>query len=182
MNTAAAAPAQAGEQSQPFGARRVLLLVFGSIVLLLALALLAGGGAAAWGLSQRDASGYLTTGTHELSTASYALASESLDVGPDIPGWLDGRFATIQVEASSPRPVFIGIARVRDVERYLADVQHAQITEFATDPFSVSYGARDGTAKPAPPASQDFWRIQASGSGAKRSAGPSRKASGRSWR
>jgi len=143
----------------------VLLLVFGSIGLLLALALLAGGGAAAWGLSQRDASGYLTTGTHELSTASYALATESLDVGPDLPGWLDGRLGTIRVEASSPRPVFIGIGRVRDVERYLADVQHAQITDFDTDPFSVSYGSRDGTAKPAPPARHDFWLMQASGSG-----------------
>jgi hypothetical protein len=165
MNTAAAPPLLAGEQSQPFGAKRALLLVVGSIVVLVALALLTGGGAAAWGLSQRDASGYLTSGTHELSTDSYALASESLDVGSDIPAWLDGRFATIRVEASSPRPVFIGIGRVRDVERYLADVQNAQITEFETDPFSVSYRRRDGTAEPALPASQDFWRIQASGPG-----------------
>jgi hypothetical protein len=69
------------------------------------------------------------------------------------------------VEASSPRPVFIGIGRTRDVERYFADVENAQITEFDTDPFSVNYRRRAGTAEPALPASQDFWLIQASGAG-----------------
>src|SRR5215204_4063582 len=94
MNTAIDPPVLAGQQSQRSGAKRVLSLVLGSIALLLALALLASGGAALWGLSQRDAAGYFTSGTHELSTGSYALASESLDVGSEIPGWFDDRLAT----------------------------------------------------------------------------------------
>jgi len=113
MNTATASSVLAKE---PFGAKRILLLVAGSIAALVALVLFVGGSAAVWGLSQRDDSGYFTSGTHELSTGSYALASESLDVGPDIPGWLDDRFATVRIQASSAQPVFIGIGRAKDVE------------------------------------------------------------------
>jgi hypothetical protein len=43
MNNATAAPVLAEE---PFGAKRILLLVFGGITVLIALALLASGGAA----------------------------------------------------------------------------------------------------------------------------------------
>jgi hypothetical protein len=162
MNNATAAPVLAKD---PFGAKRILLLVFGGITVLVALALLASGGAAVWGLSQRDDAGFFTSGTHEFSTSSYALASESLDVGPDIPGWLEDGFATVRVEATSAKPLFIGVGPVADVERYLGDVEHAQITNFDIDPFSVSYRALDGTAQPAPPASRDFWRARATGPG-----------------
>jgi hypothetical protein len=161
MNTTTAASVSAKE---PLGAKRILLLVAGSITVLLSLALLASGGAALWALSQRD-DGFFMSGTHELSSRSYALASESLDVGPDIPGWVEHGLATVRVEATSAKPVFIGIGGTADVERYLADVEHAQITDLDIDPFSVKYRALDGTARPAPPASQGFWRAQATGAG-----------------
>jgi hypothetical protein len=162
MNSATATPILA---KQPFGAKRILLLVFGGITVLIALALLATGSAAVWGASQRDGGGFFTTGTHELSTNSYALASESLDVGPDIPLWLEDGLATVRIEGTSAKPLFIGIGRVADVERYLADVEHAQITDFDMDPFSVSYRELDGTARPKAPASQHFWRAEARGPG-----------------
>ena len=162
MTNTTAAPVLAKE---PFGTKRIFLLVLGGITVLVALALLARGGAAVWGLSQRDGGGFFTTGTNELSTGSYALASESLEIGPDIPGWLDDGFATVRVEATSAKPLFIGIGPVADVERYLADVEHAQITDFDIDPFSVSYRALGGSARPAPPATQNFWRAEASGAG-----------------
>lgn len=165
MNTAAAPPVLAGQPSQPFGAKRVLLLVFGGLTVLVALALLAGGGAAVWALGERDASGYFTSSTHELSTGSYAIASESFEVDSDVPGWFGDRFATARIQASSAQPVFIGIGPASDVERYLAGVQHDQITDLDTDPFSVTYSHLDGSGRPTSPASQDFWRVQASGPG-----------------
>jgi hypothetical protein len=161
MNTTTAARVPAKE---PLGARRILLLVFGGITVLVSLALLASGGAALWALSQRDNGGFFMS-THELSTNSYALASESLDVGPEIPGWLEDGLATVHVEVTSVKPVFIGIGPVADVERYLADVEHAQITDFDIDPFSVTYRALDGTTQPEAPSSQNFWRAQATGPG-----------------
>jgi hypothetical protein len=102
---------------------------------------------------------------HARALDPLARASESLDVGPDIPYWLEDGFATIRIEVTSAKPVFIGIGPVADVERYLADVEHAQITDFDIDPFAVSYRALHGAAEPGAPASQTFWRAQASGSG-----------------
>jgi hypothetical protein len=167
MSTTTAPPVLTARPSESFGAGRVLLLVFGSIGLLIALALLAGGGAAVWGLSQRDGSGYITSSSHRLTTSSYALASDSLDVGTDAPGWVfDDHFASVRIEAASSKPVFLGIAQTNVVERYLAGVQHDQITDFDVDPFTVSYRHRSGSAAPAAPSGESFWRVKASGPGA----------------
>ena len=166
MSTATASPPAVATQPSGFGAKRVLLLVFGSIVLLIALSLLAGGGAALWGLGKRDSSGYITSASHRLSTPSYALTSDSLDVGTDAPNWLFGdHFGTVRIEGTSSQPVFIGIARTPAVERYFAGVQHDQIADFDVDPFTVTYQHVAGTAAPSPPGSQAFWRVKASGTG-----------------
>lgn len=164
MNTATA-PVLSEQPSEPFGVKRVLLLVFGSIVVLVALAFLAGGGAGLWALGERDSSGYFTTATHELSSSSNAIATESLDVDGDVPGWFGDRFATARIQATSTQPIFIGIGGSSDVERYLAGTQHDRITDLDADPFSVTYRRVEGTAQPAPPGEQDFWRVEASGSG-----------------
>lgn len=165
MNTTTAPPATLTQHPrQSFGAKRVLLLVFGGLAVLLALGLFIGGGAAVWGLSQRDDSGFFTSGGHTLSSDSYALASESLDIGPD-PTGIFGDFATVRIQASSSEPVFIGIGPSTDVERYLSGVAHDQITDFEVDPFTVDYNRVEGSNQPLPPASQGFWRVQASGSG-----------------
>lgn len=166
MSTTTAPPAAPPTRpSQPFGAKRVLLLVFGSIGVLVGLALLAGGGAAVWGLSQRDGSGYFNTRTHGVSTTSYAFASDTLDMGPDAPGWFGENFATIRVQASARQPVFIGIGRADDVKRYLAQVPHTVVTDLDTDPFRVTSHGTAGGETPAPPASQRFWAVQTSGTG-----------------
>jgi hypothetical protein len=160
------APSIPAQPSRSFGAARVLLLVFGSLGVLVALGLLAGGGAAIWGMSQRDDAGYFMSSSHPLSTPSYALVSEKLDVGTGTPNWVfSDHFAKLRVQAGSSQPVFIGIARTSDVEKYLAGVRNAQITNFEVDPFTVTYRSRGGTARPAAPAAQTIWRAKASGPG-----------------
>ena len=154
-----------GDQTpRPGATNRVVPLVFGTIALLVALALLAGGGAAVWALSQRDASGYFTTQSHQVSTPSYAFASDRLDIGPDTPGGI-GDFARLRIQAASARPVFIGIGRATDVARYLTHVEHSRVTDIDTDPFRLTAQHIAGTAKPSPPAGEHIWRAQASGSG-----------------
>jgi hypothetical protein len=162
MDSATASPVLTNES---FGSGRVLLLVFGGLAALLSLVLLAGGSAGAWALGERDASGYFTSGTHGFSTSSYALSSDSLEVDSDMPGWVGDRFATVRIQASSTRPIFVGIARTTDIERYLAAVQHDEITDVHTGPFTVSSRRVEGSSRPASPAGQSFWRVQASGSG-----------------
>jgi hypothetical protein len=153
-----------GQQAQRSDAPRVLLLVLGGIATFLALCLLAGGAAALWGLSQRDKSGYFVTESHRLSTPSYAFASSGLDIGPDAPSWI-GDFAGVKIEARSSQSVFLGIGPTSDVTRYLAQVAHSQITDFDTEPFTVTSHDVIGSRTPTPPASQRFWRVQASGPG-----------------
>jgi hypothetical protein len=165
MSATTTEPAVPRGPSRSLGAGRVLLLVFGSIGILVGLALLAGGGAAVWGLGQRDGSGYFTTGTNRLSTPSYALASDSLDIGPDAPGWFGESFATVRIQASSAQPVFVGIGRASDVRRYLGQAQHREITDFDTGPFRVTSHLVPGSTKPPTPTSRRFWRVQAVGSG-----------------
>lgn len=166
MSTAAP-PVPVSQPSEGFGVGRVLLLVFGSIAVLVALCLFAGGGAAVWGLSQRDGSGYITSGTHRLATGSYALTTDSLDVGTDAPSWVfNDHFGTVRVQASSSRPIFLGIGSTPAVEDYLGGVQHDQVANVDVDPFTVDYQHQAGSARPAPPTAQNFWRVKASGPGA----------------
>ena len=150
--------------ARPPGSKRPLPIVFGSLALLLALALLAGAGWGFWALGQRDDDGYLTTHNHGIATPTHALATSSLDIS-DVPGWLADGFGKLRIRARSAQPIFIGIGRSSDVAGYLARVQHTEITDFDTDPFRITSHRIPGAARPAPPASQHFWRAQASGSG-----------------
>jgi hypothetical protein len=141
------------------------MVVTGSIALLVAVVLLAVGGAAVWGLNHRDSSGYFSTGTETVTTSTYALASETLDMGPDPVAVLGKSVATLRLQARSAQPVFVGIGRADDVARYLARVRHTQVTDFDTDPFRLTSHTVAGASPPAPPASQRIWRVQASGTG-----------------
>src|SRR5207249_11055434 len=100
------------------------------------------------------------------------------DAGTDAPNWVFGdHFATVRIQASSSRPVFLGIARTDAVKRYLAGVQHDRIADFEVDPFSVDYRHAGGSASPAPPATPGFRRVQARGSGTQRIEWPLEKGS-----
>ncbi|HET7450891.1 MAG TPA: hypothetical protein VFJ78_09850 [Gaiellaceae bacterium] len=148
---------------------KVLKLVFGSIGLLAALAFIGVGAALTWALeTQRDASGYFTTHAHHYQTSTYALSTESLNVS-GITGALEAGLGKLRVTATSAdaaKPLFIGIARTRDVDRYLAGTQHDELRDIEFDPFKIDY-RRSGIAAPtALPAARDFWRARASGTGA----------------
>ena len=78
---------------------RALLAVLGSLGLLAGLAMLVGGGFLLWAeATQRDDDGFFSTSTERLSTPSYALTEEGLDVDLGEEGdWLfePGRLGTI---------------------------------------------------------------------------------------
>ena len=147
------------------------MIVFGVLAVLFALALLAGGGGLLWAKSSKaDAEGYFTTHAHRFASSSYAVASESLDVGTGAPGWVfgSGRYAKVRISASSTGPakaIFIGIGRYDDVADYLAGAAYHEVSDFDVDPFKVSYRPHAGAAPVTPPAKQRFWVASAQGSG-----------------
>jgi hypothetical protein len=147
---------------------RVLRLVLGSLGILSALAFLAGGGALTWALqTHRDGSGYFTTNTHHYQTSSYALSTESLDVG-GMTGALEDRLGRLRLTATSTvaaKPLFVGIARTEDVDRYLARVEHDELRDIEYDPFRIDYRRLGAGAQPALPTTQSIWRAHATGSG-----------------
>jgi len=178
QDAAGSAPAATATPTQQVGRRRVVRLVFGSLGLLVALALIGGAIAGIFGLeNNRDATGYFVTHTHHYQTSSYALSTESLNVG-SVTGTLETSLLRLRITATSndaAKPVFIGIARTEDVARYLARVQHDELRDINFDPFKVDY-RRIGTGAPrALPSTQGFWQTRASGTGTQTISWPVKK-------
>ncbi len=153
------------------GAKRILLLVFGSLIGLLGLAVAIGGATAliAYGVG-RDEDGYFTTSTERFQTRGYALVSEEVDLGSegDAAGPVSlGDLASVRVQAvgAAGRPIFVGIGPRDDVRAYLDTVSYDEVTDVDFDPFRVDYRPHPGVGTPGPPEQQAFWVARAAGPG-----------------
>ncbi len=160
-------------------AGKVVLLVFSIIVLLVSLVLLVPGGALMWAeKALRDGEGFYSTKTVELERDSYAIVTEpaNIDIGGDwdwewLPWggrWDPSDFLTLKIEGSSDdssKQIFIGVAKVRDLEAYLKDVEYDEITNFKLRRFELDYTRHPGTSEPLAPTSQTFWEASAHGAG-----------------
>ena len=163
-------PASSDGRNPPVG--RIELTEFSLLLLIPGVALTAIGSVLLWAhASQRDADGFFTSGTERFETLTYAIASEDIDLGIE-PGADDRRFdlgdlATLRITVDSRGevPVFVGIGAKDDVERYLAGVEHAQLTEVDLSPFRTTYRFVEGDAPPGPPGGESFWAATAEGAG-----------------
>jgi hypothetical protein len=143
--------------------RRTGLAVGGAIVALLAVVTLAVAGVTIWtDLDKRDGSGYLSTNAHHYATSARAIATDEVTIGTEIPKRLIGK---VRLQASSAKPVFVGIARKATVDAYLAGASYATAEDLDLDPFKVTYVTHSGSTNPGRPASQTFWAASAVGSG-----------------
>jgi hypothetical protein len=154
METAAPAPARREPRSDR--------VVAASLIGILALLLIAAGGAGLWARASSD-HGYITSGTHRYAASGRALVSGSLDVD-GVPDWLVSH-VRITASSGSKQPLFVGVARTADVDRYLAGVAHSTVEDVNFDPFDAAYSSSSGSAVPAPPASQTFWAESKIGAG-----------------
>ncbi|HEU5212759.1 MAG TPA: hypothetical protein VFU10_08320 [Gaiellaceae bacterium] len=161
-----APPAEA--PSRHVGGRRVGRLVLGSVALVAALALLGSAIAGVFALeNNRDSSGYFVTHTHHYRTSAYALTTQSLHVG-GATGVLEDALVRLRIAATSDtpaKPLFIGIARTQDVNRYLAVVKHDELRDINFDPFKIDYRRLGAGAPASRPTGQTFWQARASGTG-----------------
>jgi hypothetical protein len=84
--------------------------------------------------------------------------------GVDGPHWVyDNLLGTVVLKSESARPVFMGIARARDVASYLGGVRRAEVTDLSTG--RTHYVLRTGEAPSGPPEDQTFWAASSSGRG-----------------
>jgi hypothetical protein len=144
-------------------ASRVIGMVFASIGGLIGLALLLGGIAvlAAY-LFDRD-DGYFNSDRRQLESATYAITSEEIDLRIDEIDWApDEILGEVRVRVEGQEPVFVGIGRDSDVDRYLGDVARDELIDFDGDEpeFERHGGGSPGT----PPGEQGFWVAESEGS------------------
>jgi hypothetical protein len=164
----AAQPPTPSEPGRRWTAWRIVSLVTGGLLGLLSLALLTGGGIATWATNtQRDAGGYLTTDNRSFSTASYAVTSESIDLG-DSTGWITPAdvLGNVRIRATATTPgqaVFIGVGPQAAVDRYLAGVNHLLITDWPDGHTRNVIAA--GAAPRVDPANSNVWTAQTAGPG-----------------
>ena len=154
---------------QRTSAARTTSVVVGVLVGLLALGMLAVGGVLLWADSKKDEQGYISTDTERFATRTAAIATDNLDVDNYGPGWLTShdRYGHLRLEVASRngKPVFVGIARTKDVSSYLRGTSHTTVTDFDSDPFRATYRAEPGSARPVPPASKPIWVASSHGTG-----------------
>lgn len=158
-------------------AGKIVLLVFGVIVLLVSLVPLLGGGGLMWAeKALRDSEGFYTTKTIELDRNSYAILTEPANIDleeewewlPWVRSWGPSDFLTLKIEGSSSdssKQIFIGVAEISDLERYLTDVEYDEITDFKFRRLNPKYTNHPGTSEPLAPTSQTFWTASAHGAG-----------------
>jgi hypothetical protein len=151
--------------ARPAGGGRVAAGVLGGLAALLAVFCLVGGGVAVvLDQTQRDSAGYLMTGWKAQSTMTYALVSTSYRGGTsgDVLVARD-MLGTVRVSARSSAPVFIGIARAKDVFGYLGSVNRevGSGVDLSSSAYTQVAGGRPAVA----PGSLSIWAAKAVGSG-----------------
>jgi hypothetical protein len=150
-------------------ARRVILIIIGSLVLVVGAALSAGGGTLLWAnATQRDATGYFTSAQERFHASGSALTSD-VNFGSR-PGPSDlfpyHHLGTLRVTAKvSGADTFVGVAPAARVNAYLAGVAHSEVTGVDLFPFRAHYRNVGGTARPDAPGTQSFWATSSSGPG-----------------
>jgi hypothetical protein len=73
----------------------------------------------------------------------------------------------VRISADSVRAdrnVFVGVGPKAQVDRYLAGASIDTVHDFSVEPWNLDKTAREGTAKPRPPATQSFWVAKSAGS------------------
>lgn len=148
-------------------AGKLIMAILGALLALFAVGLLAGGVGLTWAYgTQRDAGGFFTSSSIELTSDQYALTSTNIDLGSRPGDWFpSGQLATVRVTAKGQEPVFVGIGPSDAVNDYLDGVGYTEVTTIGARGNRVSYRATEGGAPPSAPGAESFWAVSAQGDG-----------------
>jgi hypothetical protein len=145
-------------------AKKVVLIVLGAVALVMGLGAVMVGGVLAAFVGSDDT---VHSGAHQIGTPTTALVSPTERVSHANPLRSGIGAVTITMTAHSPnRPVFVGVARADDVDRYLNQVAFDEVTDFTLSPYRVQTVRHEGSRVPDPPTQQSFWVATATGSDA----------------
>ena len=150
----------------PAPARRGRVTKIAAIATLVAALVLALAGTASLAANAfRDGSGYFSWPTETFTSGGYAIAMKTVDISK-APQWaLNAGVDRVRVQADSNRPIFIGIARTADLDRYLRGTEHDDISGLNYHPFQLDYDHSSGRAPSRRPANETFWVKSTSGAG-----------------
>src|SRR4051794_9848282 len=145
-------------------------VVAGVLTAVVAAGLLAGGGSALWADHKSDHDGYVSTSRHEFGARTAALTTQDLHMDLNGAHWvLDAAGlgkVRLKVASTTSKPIFVGVARTRDVRAYLAGTARTTLTDLESDPFRATYHDQPGRPAAAqPPARRHIWTASAAGRG-----------------
>ena len=150
-------------------AASVAAVVVAGAIAVVSLGLFLAAGVLLWGESQKDAHGFVSTGSEPFATSTAAIVTQDLDVDLAGTGWALGpdRYGKVrlQVTPRNGKPVFVGIAPTREVQAYLRGTTHSTLTDIDFTPFRADYRRHAGAPRATPPAAESFWAASASGAG-----------------
>jgi hypothetical protein len=143
-------------------------MILGSIVALIGFAVLAAGVAAlAAHVFERDDRGFVTSPRDHVTSDGYAVTAEGIDLTDlDRAGrWLaEQGVGRVRIRARAEgRPVFVGIARERVLDRYLGGTAHDELLDVRVG--ADRYRSRAGGPPRVAPAAAAIWAVSASGRG-----------------
>jgi hypothetical protein len=162
LNRNPSTPIGLGRERAGWTVGRVASVLTGGLLALCSAGLIAAGGYLLTAATSNG--GWLALGHGTYRTDSYAVATDPGDWGTTT--FAFGTVDKVRIRitpADATTPVFVGMARPADVQRYLRGVQH--VTAHGTPGYRVTYTQHDGRAPATPPAHAVPWTVQATGTG-----------------
>ena len=110
----------------------------------------------------------LSSGEHQVSTPTTALVA---DLGriTNVDGFqylMGSPTLHVTAENDAEGPIFIGIGRADEVDRYLADVSTDRVADLELSPFELNSVRHNGSGTTGAPAEQNIWVASATSSDA----------------
>ena len=152
--------------TQRTSAGQIVAMVIGALLALASLGIVASGAAVLIGQKYFEEDGFLTTPTHRVSTDTYALVTNPIDI-EGISEWpFDDGPPRVRLKLDAREDVFVGVARADQAADVLDDIRHEVLTGDERD--SVLGGTPDtvrraGAAPQAAPAQLLDWQATATG-------------------
>jgi len=144
-------------------AKRVVLIVLGSVMAAIGVLAAIGGGAL---MALFGSNNTLSSGVQHVSTPTRALVSpaDSIQGASGAETVLGSVRLRITATPIGPgHQLFLGIGPSSAVGRYLSGASYDVATDVSVAPFHLTLASHRGTVTPAPPGSQSFWVAKASG-------------------